>query len=392
MAVNDVSGTLGYHGLAGAVALSGVVTAAVWIRGLDPHARLVRYALWLFLVPAASAATAAAFSTGSAVSILTILAGLSTVGAVLVTKALESTAGLLTGVALNAFGTAIMAEGWAGIVAGSVPFGAGDIAFGVMLIAFGVAIIVKRGVLAKTAIIGAEAAFIAFGVALITAWAELVTMGGALLAVEVIASGAAIVVFGVAIMAIRASVVAKRGGWIASQVISVKAVLIAERGDLASWVYPLTSMNALMLPVFGMMFIPEHDALFEVALMAVGFAMAVGSPLIADPFTSGVLGKMAIAIANGMVDITLGATFVAEHNILTRVASSPLFGLAFIALGLAFIAFGLALIGPRSILIRLRQVVDWATKGDPQLRLLAAAPLPVLGRFASCAPGRLAIG
>jgi hypothetical protein len=29
MAVNDVSGTLGYHGLAGAVALSGVVTAAV---------------------------------------------------------------------------------------------------------------------------------------------------------------------------------------------------------------------------------------------------------------------------------------------------------------------------------------------------------------------------
>jgi hypothetical protein len=42
MTVNDLSGTTGYHGLAGVVALTAVVTAAAWIRTLDSRAGLPR--------------------------------------------------------------------------------------------------------------------------------------------------------------------------------------------------------------------------------------------------------------------------------------------------------------------------------------------------------------
>ena len=62
IAVNDLSGSLGYHGLAGAFALFGVVAAASWIRALDSRARLVRLAPWLFLAPAACIAATAALS------------------------------------------------------------------------------------------------------------------------------------------------------------------------------------------------------------------------------------------------------------------------------------------------------------------------------------------
>ncbi len=85
-AINDFSGTLGYHGLAGAIALLAVVAAATWIRGLDPRARLPRRALWLFLAPAACMATIAAFSSGTAASILTAAAAILTIGGVLIAQ------------------------------------------------------------------------------------------------------------------------------------------------------------------------------------------------------------------------------------------------------------------------------------------------------------------
>jgi hypothetical protein len=42
MAVNDFSATLGYRGLAGVLAVGGVVAAAAWLRGLDARAWLPR--------------------------------------------------------------------------------------------------------------------------------------------------------------------------------------------------------------------------------------------------------------------------------------------------------------------------------------------------------------
>ena len=74
MAVNDLSGTLGYRGLAGVAAITGVVAAAVWIRGLNARALLPRYASWLFLVPAAAAAAVAAVSSRSGAGLLTVIA------------------------------------------------------------------------------------------------------------------------------------------------------------------------------------------------------------------------------------------------------------------------------------------------------------------------------
>jgi uncharacterized membrane protein YoaK (UPF0700 family) len=82
MAVNDLSGTLGYRGLGGVFAIAGVVAATTWVRGLDTRAWLPQHASWLFLTPAAAAATAAAFSPRASAGILTAIAVILTAGAV----------------------------------------------------------------------------------------------------------------------------------------------------------------------------------------------------------------------------------------------------------------------------------------------------------------------
>src|SRR5690348_2394381 len=71
MAINDFSGTLGYRGLAGVFAIAGVLATTNWVRGLDARAWLPRYASWLFLVPAAAVAIAAAFSSKPGAGVLT---------------------------------------------------------------------------------------------------------------------------------------------------------------------------------------------------------------------------------------------------------------------------------------------------------------------------------
>jgi hypothetical protein len=136
MAVNDISGILGYPGLAGATALTGVVAAAAWIRGLDPHARLPRYAPWLFLLPAGLAAIIAALSSGTIVSLTAALAAALTVCAVLAAKELESAARLLAGAAEIALGAALVSLG-AALTKGH------DAWTGTVLIAFGAARILR---------------------------------------------------------------------------------------------------------------------------------------------------------------------------------------------------------------------------------------------------------
>src|SRR5438046_2273555 len=101
MAVNDFSSTLGYRGLAGVLAIAGVVAAATWIRQLDADAWLPRCASWLFLTPAAAVAVAAAFSPGPSAGILTAAAVILTAGAVLVATDLETAAELLSRAALS---------------------------------------------------------------------------------------------------------------------------------------------------------------------------------------------------------------------------------------------------------------------------------------------------
>ena len=151
MAVNDFSSSLGYHGLAGAVALSGVVAAATWIRGLNPRARLPRYAPWLFVIPAACLAAIAAFSSGPTVSILTAIAAVLTVGAVLVTKELLSAARLLRGVAFVALGAASIAFGSAALADRYALMGAASIVLGAAFIAYGAAAIADRDALMEMA-------------------------------------------------------------------------------------------------------------------------------------------------------------------------------------------------------------------------------------------------
>jgi hypothetical protein len=182
MAVNDVSGTLGYHGLAGAVALSGVVTAAVGIRGLDPRARLSRYAPRVFLMLAGCAAAIAAFSSGPIVSALTALAAVLTVGAVLVAKELESVALLLLWAAGIAGAAALIALGAALITHN-------DALLGAALIALGAAIITAPAA-------GSTHHDTLFALAVIVGLAALITAGAVLIAHHDAPLGAALIVLG----------------------------------------------------------------------------------------------------------------------------------------------------------------------------------------------------
>ena len=143
-AVNQLSSSLGYPGLAGVVALCGVVVVAVWIRDLNPRARLPRYAPWLFMAPAACLAAIAAFGSRPTASILTLIAAVLTVGAVLVTKELLSAARLLRGVALVAIGAGGVAFGSRALVDRYALMGAASIAVGAAFFAEGVGNIADR--------------------------------------------------------------------------------------------------------------------------------------------------------------------------------------------------------------------------------------------------------
>jgi hypothetical protein len=124
MAVNDLSGTLGYRGLAGVLALAGVAGAAAWVRGLDARAWLPRHAPQLFLAPAAITAVAAAFAPGPAAAILTAAAVALTVGALLLATGLLAATQLLLGAAAIGAGVAVIGTGAAALANQDTLFGA----------------------------------------------------------------------------------------------------------------------------------------------------------------------------------------------------------------------------------------------------------------------------
>lgn len=192
MAINDVDGPLGYHGLAGAVALSGVVTATVWMRGLHPRAGLARYGPPLLLVPAGCTALVAAFSSGPTVSILTAWAAVLTVSAVLVTNELEYAALLLIGASFIALGVASIAFGVGSVTHHGVLDGAQNIFVGAGLIMYGAgATIVGPGVDVDGE--GAVWMSIALGIGIIALGGGVIRNGGVLPGVTLIVSGAALI-------------------------------------------------------------------------------------------------------------------------------------------------------------------------------------------------------
>src|SRR6516164_4309065 len=139
MAVTDLSTTLGYRGLAGAAAVSGVVAATTWVRGLVARVWLPRYASWLLLTPAAAAAIAAAFIPWPGGGILTLVAVVLTAGAVLLAVSLEAATFLWTGAAAIGVGVAVIGGGVAVLADRQVLFEVALIGGGVAAIAAGLA-------------------------------------------------------------------------------------------------------------------------------------------------------------------------------------------------------------------------------------------------------------
>jgi hypothetical protein len=224
LTIDDLGGRLGYRWLAGAVALLGVVTAAVWVRGLDSRARVARYVPPLFLLPAGCAAGIAAFNSGSTAGIFTAAAAVLTVGAVWVTKELQSAARLLFGAVAIALGAPVFVLGAAFIAdramlarAAFIASGATVIVFGAVLIAdrrvpagaaaiaVGAAFIVDRAMLAGAAVIAVGTAFIGFGVALIWVGAAFIAHPAMLFGAAVITLGAALIAFQGSVHRVRAS-------------------------------------------------------------------------------------------------------------------------------------------------------------------------------------------
>jgi hypothetical protein len=100
MALNDLSGTLAYRGLAGMLAALGVAGAAIYIRGRHELAPISQLGSWLFLIPAMAAAIAAEVTKGLWPEVLTAGAVVLVAGAVLLVDDLQEAAERLGGVAL----------------------------------------------------------------------------------------------------------------------------------------------------------------------------------------------------------------------------------------------------------------------------------------------------
>lgn len=308
MAIGDVGGTLGYHGLAGAVALSGVLTAAVWVRGLDRSMRLALYAPSLLLVPAGCAALVAAFSTGPTVSILTALAAVLTVSAVLVTRELEYAALLLIGAAFIAFGAVEIAFGAAIVihygVHGVLDEATSIIHHGVHGVLNGEASIIHHGVLGGVPYIGGGIGDIAVGAVSIYGSREEAVMLSIVLGIWITLLGLAAVLggevlFGVTLIVSGAGLIASRSALIAGG----------------------TGTIALMAGA-----IARRSVLIGVTLIVSGAAL-----------------------------IPYGAWAIANRSLLPGAA-------ALIALGAGIIAYGAATIGLPSIILNCaRLVVEWAT-------------------------------
>lgn len=321
MTVNDVSGSLGYHGLAGVIALAGVVMAAVWIRGLDPRARLSRRSPQLFLIPAGAAAMAAAFSSGSLSRTLTAAAALLTVGVVLVVREMRAAQGFLVAAGGIALAAIFFESGAAAITGHRLLEGAAFIAGGVLIMAMAAATIGDLNLVAAGCLLVAGIAGIAFGIAFITdhaafAGAELLAGGLALLAGEV-----------AFIAGFRLLAVAAVG-------FPLGAILLA--------------MSVLTV---------ARDGLFGIAGIVDG-AVAIATAVACATGTIVRTAMTAMLAVLGGTGLALGIRLVADRQVLP--------GMVFIILGASFAAGGVAEVGAQVLAARLRKFFEWAAKAPPR--------------------------
>ena len=261
IAVNDFSGASGFPGLAGALALCGVVVAAARIRRLNPRARLPQYSPWLFITSAACLAAIAAFSSGSTVVILMIMAAALTVGAVFMVNDLLSVAMLLQGVAFVAVGAAVFSFGSEALANRHALTGSASIALGISLVASGAAAMADRDRLVEAAANLRFLACIQFGIAFATDHSPRV--GGTMDA------GTRPVMFGAAIVLTAAAI-----AW--------RAAVIARRRKLAAGA--LAAFGA-GFNAFGAAFLASHATLAGTASMALGAATIAMSVAIIGPRT-----------------------------------------------------------------------------------------------------------
>lgn len=165
MALNDLSGTLGYRGLAGVLAVLGVAAAATWIRR-HKRVRLSRPGPWLFLVPAAAAATAAAVSAGPWPEMLTVGAVILIVGAILLASDLEQAAELLGRTTLVGLALVFCRAGAFSLANQKMPVGIALLLIGLALAATGLLLTADREALLGAATISLGLAFIGLAVVL----------------------------------------------------------------------------------------------------------------------------------------------------------------------------------------------------------------------------------
>jgi hypothetical protein len=165
MAVNDLSGTLGYRGLAGVFAVLGVAAAATWIRR---HKRtgLSRPGPWLFLVPAAAAASAATVSAGPWPQLLTVGAVILIMGAILLASDLGQAAELLGRTALAGLALVFCRAGAFSLADQKVPGGIALLLIGLAFAATGLLLTAGRAALLGAGAICLGLGFIGLAVVL----------------------------------------------------------------------------------------------------------------------------------------------------------------------------------------------------------------------------------
>ena len=165
IALNDLSGTLGYHGLAGVLAVLGVTAAATWIRR-HKRVRLSRPGPWLFLVPAAAAAIAAAVTAGPWPEMLTAGAVILIVGAILLASDLAQAADLLGRITLVGLALVFCRAGALSLADQKTPVGTALLLIGLALAATGLLLTDDRGAFLGAAAISLGLAFIGLAVVL----------------------------------------------------------------------------------------------------------------------------------------------------------------------------------------------------------------------------------
>lgn len=383
MVVNDL-GRTGISGLTAVSALMVVAGAAFWIQGLDPQARLPRYAAWLFLVPAGCAA-AAAFNAGTA-RIATILAIVLTAGAVLVVKELKSAVRLLVGVAVVTAGIMEIASGSALIAHSQAMYGIEYFALGAAIIAAGVAFIAGRrilyfividygavlivgGILAvayarapgAAAEIAAGAAYIAAGVMVSMAGAAFATGHRGLAWASIIAAGTLTTAGGVA------EITQGRSQWIAYGIAKV-AIGLACTAAFATAIVVRHRIPARTASLLGRRRLLVRTTVISVgaviiitgtALTVAGVALIAGAVVIIDPEVVGytpatfdvsrldlnvtgaacIVSGTAIAIV-AAATATAGVAIIAGRRKLLARATAVATGVTAIVIGTAAIAMG----------------------------------------------------